>query len=224
MPSLTKIEQITLLLSIIAIIISGCSAFFTYTQTQVMQAENLPAIHFKVNFTYNPEKQYFTHDELDISNLGGSLSELNGQCRVFLIISYANSTELKWKTKMIDIYDYYLIRSRSTYPQGLLFTLSYPINEDGNNWYVTRFIKEFPNVAAGKQLFATVDILRIVRLNYNDIYKNHHDEYYFADQFGGHLVDTTVGKQLLEADPSTYRVLSARDLNSTEVLNYILES
>ena len=219
MSPLTNNEKITLAISIIALVVSGISAYFVYLQMESAKAEHMPIFHFKINMTYNPEKHYFTHDELIISNLGESITDFDGEKREFLLINYANCSDLKWKSKKIVLYDYYLLRFPTSLPKGELMTLSYPINEEGNNWYVTNFIREFPTVAAKQHLLAFVDLNRVFKLTYKDLYGQPHEQYFLVDQYGGREIDSITGKQLLDSDPTL--LTSVKALNSTLILDYL---
>jgi len=163
---------VTLLLSIMAIIVSVQSNRIADNQTMIMKEQALPQFRINKIQIYNEEIGKYTDDNIVIYNQGGILYDFSHKTAVYMNLQYKNKDNL-YQTKRIPLKDYYKFNSVTGNGKGLLVTIG------GNQNH-----QKIVDAESNNNYSIQIDIKQYVNLNYKDIFGEYHTDYYYIPAVG----------------------------------------
>lgn len=179
---------VAVLLAIMAITLTINSNEIASYEIELKKMENQPLLKFDVNLSeYDYENYRFTKDQLIISNIGTPPKEFKIDNIIFLNIAYENEHG-RFENALIPINNYYGLGSPTGNLIGKLVNFKdkyyYYYENHGNYEYISIANDEFTKFAVNKNSLGYINIMRIVKFEYKDIYEKSHEEMYYVDPYG----------------------------------------
>jgi hypothetical protein len=222
-----------LVLTITGIYISYQSYQNSVYQTKISESQLLPIFRFNVGLIYNTDQSFYTNDFLEIYNDGHPINNLEYENVNFFEERIQNMTTFSTSVIDLPIESYYLVDVRTSNTTGLLVTMYNPENIKGNNYetyLVTTSFSEYISNKTNQKMTGYVDLKRYVRLKYDDVLGDSHEDFYYVDEFGGHKLTDTEGniifKNYHDSLNNTQFVLgsSIEDLYNASMKLYLKEN
>lgn len=205
------ITVLLLILTAEGIYLSRQANQITSYQTAIMELEHMPILEFKIGFV-DDLSGYPADELLTISNEGYPLSGFDCQGLVFLYVQYHEKGE-EPIIASIPLYDYYSASIRTSDRSGKLAILSSDI-DGGNNKIAYQTIMDFYLTARERNASGSGEIKRYVKVSYDDIFDNHHEEVYLVNTLsGGQKLSETEGNKIVEDYGSKCRQNLSLDLS-----------
>lgn len=210
-------ETITaVFLATMAVMVSYAQFKMMDKQNQISEANALPQIISTISFTKDNSSNY-TDEWLLIDNEGGVIKETDTSQAVFLKATYSSLNPIKLKVLYIPLSGYYGTAFSSGRGKGTITSAF------GKNNYAKfhSFAQTFKPPLSENEEMLYVELVRMVRIKYIDIFGKEHIDYQVVDPIGGaNALSKSEGERIFSAFNNALKKGTFLDFNKINANNF----
>lgn len=191
-------------------------------QTMIAEQQAMPQIDIIQSQLFNSVEKKYTDDIIQINNEGGALKNFKYESAVFYKVNYTDR-DGQYKTKEIPINDYYYYSGLTGKSKGLLVESG---GGNNNQKYIDLKRQLIDYTKNNKKDAAIIFVEKYVKVSFNDILGNLHDEYYVLDIGKAIQMDASEGQDIFKKYNDSFKngqSLYMNQLNLQELTKILWE-